>query len=115
MRAAILGVAVLASLLAVRGDAEDKRMTCSLVTGKLSIWNGWPPNLRIEASDGVVYGVPESDDGHLQIPERLVTQLAKGPVSGNFKICPNGNMASVPYDERPIVLVSIVDYDESTK
>ena len=115
MRAAILVVAVLASLFAVRGDAEDKPRTCSLVTGRLSMWNGWPPNLRIEADDGVVYGVPESDDGHPLIPERLVAQLAKGPVSGSFKICPNGQTASVPYDERPIVLVSILDYDESTK
>jgi hypothetical protein len=102
------------SLLPILARAEDQPLECHLVVGVLNVWNGWPPNLRIEANDGVIYGVPEADEQSL-IPDNLVGRLAKGPVSGGFTVCPLGHTTSVPYDERPIVLVSILDFDVYTK
>ena len=117
MRAALLVIAATAMLMPALGRSDEKGRTCDLVSGVLSAWNGWPPNFRIEAVDGVVYGVPESDDSQPFIPDELLTLLQKiqAPVTGSFTVCPLGRTTSVPYDERPIVLVSILDYDVDLK
>jgi len=117
MRTRLSIVAIVVLLVPAPGRSDEKAPACDLVTGVVSFWNGWPPHFRIEATDGVVYGVPESDDGHPLIPEELVAllQQAKDPVTGSFTVCPLGRTASVPYDERPIVLVSVIDYDVNSK
>ncbi|MGH7930286.1 MAG: hypothetical protein ACREQV_21120, partial [Candidatus Binatia bacterium] len=67
----------------------------------------------IVGTDGVVYGVPEPENDQQLVPEELLTLLqeAKVPLSGGFTLCPLGGTTAVPYDDRPIVLVSILDFD----
>jgi hypothetical protein len=117
MRAPFLVATVLALNVPSLGYAEDEVPSCSLVTGELSIWNGWPPPIRIVGPDGVVYGVPEPENDQPLAPEELLTLLRNGktPVSGSFTLCPLGGTTTVPYDKRPIVLVSILDFDIVSK
>lgn len=117
MRAPFLVATVLALNVPAIGSAEDASPSCILVSGELSLWNGWPPPIRIVGTDGVVYGVPEPDNDQQSVPEELLTLLQKAtaPISGSFTLCPLGGTTTVPYDERPIVLVSILDFDKESK
>jgi len=117
MRAPFLPAIVLALNVPALGSAEDAPPSCTLVPGELSLWNGWPPPIRIVGTDGVIYGVPEPENDQQLVPEKLLRLLQKAtaPVSGSFTLCPLGATTTVPYDERPIVLVSILDFDLESK
>jgi hypothetical protein len=117
MRAPFLVATVLALNVPALGSAEGVLPSCTLVPGELSLWNGWPPPIRIVGTNGVIYGVPEPENDQLLVPEELLTLLQKGtaPISGSFTLCPLGGTTTVPYDERPIVLVSILDFDLESK
>jgi len=117
MRAPFLVATVLVFSMPSLGSAEDALPPCSFVSGVLELWNGWPPPIRIVGADGVVYGVPEPENDQQFVPEELLTLLKEGkaPISGGFTVCPLGGTTAVPSDERPIVLVSILDFDVETK
>jgi len=117
VRAPVLVATVIALSATSHGSAEDAMPTCNFVTGEVGLWNGWPPPIRIVSTDGVVYGVPEPEDNQQLVPEELLTLLQKAtaPISGGFTLCPLGGTTSVPYDDRPIVLVSILDFDIESK
>ena len=117
MRAPVLVAMVLAFDVPALGSAEDARSSSNFVSGDLSLWNGSPHPVGIVATDGVIYGVPEPENDQQLVPEELLTLLQKAtaPISGGFTLCPLGRTAAVPYDERPIVLVSILDFDIESK
>lgn len=104
-------LAVVLATLALSGCATAQ---CQNITGTLRVWNGWPPPLRIEASDGVVYGVPEEMGGDNQVPAALLERIKSGEtaIAGTYTVCPVGKTAWVPYDEREILLVSISAYEK---
>lgn len=103
-------LAVVLATIALSGCATAR---CRNITGTLRVWNGWPPPLRIETSDGVIYGVPEEMGGHKQVPAALLKRISSGEtaIPGTYTVCPVGKTARVPYDEREIVLVSISAYE----
>ena len=117
LRASFLVAIVLVLIGPALGFAEDTPSTCSFVSGELSLWNGGPPPIRIVGTDGIIYGVPEPENDQQLVPEELLILLQKtgAPISGGFTLCPLGGTAAVPYDERPIVLVSILDFDIESK
>ena len=79
---------------------------CFIVAGERQVWNGWPPNLRIESSDKErVFGLPYSDDDALPKPIQAVVESTSQRAVGKFLLCPLGARMSVPYDDRPIEVV----------
>jgi hypothetical protein len=61
--------------------------------------------------------VPEPENDQQLVPEELLTLLKEttATISGGFTVCPLGGTTTVPSDERPIVLVSILDFDVEAK
>lgn len=116
MRIPIAITVILAMGMPPRVLGNEEPLSCELVAGVLSAWNGWPPHFRLETPDGAVYGVPEAEDGEQLVPDDLVDLLAeKTSVAGRFTLCRLGKTTSVPYDTRPIALVSILDYEADSK
>lgn len=83
-----------------------KILRCKTVEGNLHVWNGWPPNWRIETSDHKnVYGLAYDDSDSLQLMPDLIRKVvvAKGQqIEGKFRICPLGKTTAVGDDEREI-------------
>lgn len=101
--------------------ASEPAASCKNVKGTLSLWNGWPPGLRIETDDKVsVYGVVEGnseeggEDQTGAIPEQLLKKVQSDfHVKGIFCIDPTGDVSKVPYDNRPIIMVIISKFEVS--
>ena len=83
-----------------------KVLDCKTVEGNLHVWNGWPPNWRIETRDHKnVYGLAYDDSDSLQLMPVLIRKLAvtkEKQMDGTFKICPLGKITAVGDDERKI-------------
>lgn len=77
---------------------------CFTVYGTLYVYNGWPPNLRIESKDNKLYGVGPSENE--LIPESI-KQVLPSKIEGEFELCPFGETTTVPYEEREIEMVCI--------
>ena len=79
------------------GDCKSFHMVrqhCRWIAGTLFIYNGWPPNTRVQPNGSKqVYGVgPDPEEGLM--PSYLMDALEKSEltsVKGQFEICPFGN------------------------
>jgi hypothetical protein len=78
---------------------------CYEVEGELQLWNGWPPNVRLNVN-GVMYGVGHGEGEDL--PEAIMSRLTKdGGIKGTMRVCSLGDEIQVPYQEKPLPLVCI--------
>ena len=114
--ATVIVLKLVPGLCAVAGE-NDKceggplvRGRCIEVVGDLEIWNGWPPNMRIEASHKL-YGVGPIEKEIY--PDYLGPYIFK-ELSGTFRICPLGKNAAVPYLDEPIPLYCLVGVTNGT-
>lgn len=76
---------------------------CLTIQGEMSVWNGWPPYLRIE-SGGRVYGVGPVEN---EIFPAAWTTFMPTAVRGDFRVCPLGTESNAPYLVKPIALYCI--------
>lgn len=103
----ILSVALANSAFGKPGDRCEGgslvKGPCVTVRGEMRVWNGWPPNLRIE-SDGRVFGVGPIEDEIF--PSGWVAFMPTA-IRGTFRLCSLGTETRVPYLEQPIPLYCV--------
>jgi hypothetical protein len=78
---------------------------CISIDGNLHVWNGWPPNLRITATDGRVFGLGYDDSDDLSALPAVIRKLVSTngqQVDGRFKICLLERVSRVPDEEREL-------------
>jgi hypothetical protein len=79
--------------------------SCFEVQGTLKLYNGWPPNLRIETENQeIVYGVGPVENEYM--PASIFAVLPTS-IEGKFKLCSFDNTTSIPSDDRKILMVCI--------
>jgi len=87
---------------------------CQNVEGRIQLWNGWPPWIRIESIDEQnVFGIETNEEVTQSdfILEALLKELiADQSLTGTFCIKLTGAQATVPYDDRVIKYVKVVSY-----
>jgi len=73
--------------------------------GELRTWDGFAPNIRIQAGDSL-YGVGLADDGVM--PDAARAAMTKqGKVQGSFRICPTGDQISIPTWNKLLPIVCV--------
>ena len=78
---------------------------CFMVTGTLSVFNGWPPFLRIETDNKEkMYGIGPVEN---ELVPTEISSVLPNEIKGEFEVCPFAESTSVPYDPRPIEMVCV--------
>jgi hypothetical protein len=96
-------LALLPALVAAEG------VSCKTVSGVFVLWNGWPPNLRLEdKKTKIIYGVNE--DGKIPVEMKKIIEVNQ-KISGRFCLRVIDQATKVPDSKVPITLVDVISYE----
>jgi hypothetical protein len=76
------------------------------LNGKMVIFNGWPPNIRMIIMEDFIIGIDEDS-----IPEEVETYLPYGLPNGSFKLKLT-RRTNIPYYEIQLLIFTIIDYKD---
>jgi hypothetical protein len=107
MKQSILGVIMF--FLFTNGSALASEPSCKIsplvkgkcftIVGTLHFYNGWPPFLRIESKNEMLYGVGPVEN---ELIPKSIRKVFPNEIEGQFEFCPFGETTSVPYEKRKI-------------